>query len=31
MSARAVEPDDEGRYWLTPYAAWWLVETPDAG
>ena len=31
MSARNVEPDGEGRYWLTPYAAWWLVERPDAG
>ena len=31
MSARNVEPDGEGRYWLTAYAAWWLVERPDAG
>jgi len=31
MSARDVEPDGEGRYWLTPYAVWWLVERPDAG
>lgn len=29
MSSRTVEADEQGRYWLTPYAAWWLVEQPD--
>ena len=29
ISARVVEPDGEDRLWLTPYAAWWLVERPD--
>ena len=31
ISERVVEPDGEDNYWLTPYAAWWLVERPDAG
>jgi amylosucrase len=31
MSERFVEPDAEGRFWLTPYAAWWLVEGPEGG
>ncbi len=31
ISERVVEPDADGSYWLTPYAAWWLVERPDAG
>ena len=31
LSERGVEPDAEGRYWLTPHAAWWLVERPEAG
>jgi amylosucrase len=31
ISDRKVEPDGEGRYWLTPYAAWWLVEGPETG
>ncbi|MEP6631404.1 MAG: alpha-amylase, partial [Lapillicoccus sp.] len=26
LSARFVEPDGEGRLWLSPYAAWWLVD-----
>jgi amylosucrase len=26
ISSRFVEPDDEGKLWLPPYAAWWLVE-----
>jgi len=29
MSARPVEADEQGRFWLTPYAAWWLVDQPD--
>lgn len=28
LSRRPVTPDPDGNYWLTPYAAWWLV---DAG
>jgi amylosucrase len=31
ISERVVEPGADGSYWLTPYAAWWLVERPDAG
>lgn len=28
VSARRITPDLDGRYWLTPYAAWWLVDAP---
>ncbi|MEO8827137.1 alpha-amylase family protein [Lapillicoccus sp.] len=28
VSARRITPDLDGRYWLTPYAAWWLVGAP---
>ncbi len=28
VSARFVEPDAAGLLWLTPYAAWWLVDPP---
>jgi len=29
MSSRAIEADDQDRYWLTPYAACWLVDQPE--
>jgi amylosucrase len=29
LSALRPEPAADGRFWLTPYAAWWLVERPD--
>jgi amylosucrase len=29
VSARFVEPDGQGLLWLTPYAAWWLVDPPQ--
>ena len=29
ISDRPVHPDGDGNYWLTPYAAWWLVTRDD--
>jgi amylosucrase len=29
ISGRPVEPDADGFFWMTPYAAWWLGERDD--
>ena len=31
VSGRRVTPDENGGFWLTPYAAWWLVEAGREG